>query len=164
MFRQRYPNVLLDESRILVPSGVGATAGAAMGHLDRALWLIRKASPELAMVVSLADIRSLQAQYIIPNHLAQADPLILPFERWARDNLKTGFSLQEGAKALATSTRTLQRRFEAVLANRRFAYFQDLRVERARSLLLGYVDGAALRTLLRERLGRGVRDLRADLR
>jgi hypothetical protein len=38
-----------------------ATAGAAMGHLDLALWLIGKASPELASVVSrylLADIRS----------------------------------------------------------------------------------------------------------
>jgi transcriptional regulator GlxA family with amidase domain len=55
-------------------------------------------------------------------------------------------------------------------------YFQDLRVERARSLVqgsaldieaiaaeVGYADGATLRTLLRERLGRGVRDLRADL-
>jgi superfamily II DNA or RNA helicase len=29
---------------------------------------------------------------------------------------------------------------------------------------VGYVDGATLRTLLRQRLGRGVRDLRADLR
>jgi transcriptional regulator GlxA family with amidase domain len=50
-------------------------------------------------------------------------------------------------------------------------------VEHAQSLLLGndvdieavaaevgYADGATLRTLLRERLGRGVRDLRADLR
>jgi transcriptional regulator GlxA family with amidase domain len=180
LFRQRYPNVLLDESRMLVPSDVGVTAGAAMGHLDLALWLIRKASPELAAVVSrylLADLRSSQAAYIIPNHLAQADPLILRFEQWARKNLKTGFSLQEVAKALATSARTLQRRCEAVLGKSPLAYFQDLRVERARSLLhgssldvdaiaaeVGYVDGATLRTLLRQRLGRGVRELRADLR
>jgi transcriptional regulator GlxA family with amidase domain len=180
LFRQRYPNVLLDESRMLVPSDVGVTAGAAMGHLDLALWLMRKASPELAAVVSrylLADIRSSQAAYIIPNHLAQADPLILRFEQWTRKNLKTGFSLQEAAKALATSARTLQRRCEAVLGKSPLAYFQDLRVERARSLLhgsgldidaiaaeVGYVDGATLRTLLRQRLGRGVRELRADLR
>src|SRR5262249_47436588 len=67
-FRQRYPGVQLDESRMLVPSDVGATAGAAMGHLDLALWLVRKASPELATLVSrylLADIRSSQAAYII---------------------------------------------------------------------------------------------------
>jgi transcriptional regulator GlxA family with amidase domain len=180
LFRQRYPNVSLDESRMLVPSGVGVTAGAAMGHLDLALWLIRRASPELASVVSrylLADIRSSQAPYIIPNHLAQADPLILRFARWARDHLKAGFSLQEAANALATSARTLQRRCEAVLGKSPLSYFQDLRVERAQSLLhgsgldldaiaaeVGYVDGATLRTLLRERLGRGVRELRANLR
>jgi transcriptional regulator GlxA family with amidase domain len=63
-----------------------------------------------------------------------------------------------------------------VLGKSPLSYFQDLRVERARSLLygsdlsveaiateVGYVDGATLRTLLRERLGRGVRELRADL-
>jgi len=180
LFRQRYPSVLLDESRMLVPTDVGVTAGAAMGHLDLALWLIRQASPELASVVSrylLADIRTSQAPYIIPNHLAQADPLILRFEKWARGHLKEGFSLQVAAKALATSPRTLQRRCEAVLGKSPLSYFQDLRVERAQSLLhgsgldleaiaaeVGYVDGATLRTLLRRRLGRGVRDLRAALR
>ncbi|QPF87311.1 helix-turn-helix domain-containing protein [Bradyrhizobium genosp. L] len=180
LFRQRYPRVRLDETRMLVPSDVGATAGAAMGHLDLALWLIRRASPELAAVVSrylLADLRSSQATFIIPNHLAQADPLIQRFERWARDHLKDGFSLQDAADALATSARTLQRRCEAVLGKSPLSYFQDLRVERAQSLLhgsgldldaiaaeVGYVDGATLRTLLRERLGRGVRELRANLR
>lgn len=180
LFRQRYPNVSLDESRMLVPSGRMVTAGAAMGHLDLALWLIRKGSPELASMVSrylLADIRSSQAPYIIPNHLAQADPLILRFERWAREHLKEGFSLQEAANALATSARTLQRRCQAVLGKSPLDYFQDLRVERARSLVqgsgldleaiaaeVGYADGATLRTLLRHRLGRGVRELRADLR
>lgn len=179
-FRQCYPNVLLDESRMLVPSDVGVTAGAAMGHLDLALWLIRRASPELAGLVSrylLADIRSLQAQYIIPNHLAQADPLVQRFERWARGRLKQGFSLQEAAHALATSPRTLQRRCEGVLGKSPLSYFQDLRVERAQSLLhgsgmdieaiaaeVGYTDGATLRALLRERLGRGVRELRAERR
>jgi transcriptional regulator GlxA family with amidase domain len=180
LFRQRYRNVRLDETRMLVPSGQVVTTGAAMGHLDLALWLIRKASPDLAALVSrylLADLRSSQAPYIVPNHLAQADPLIQRFERWARDHLKDGFSLQEAAKALATSARTLQRRCEAVLGKSPLSYFQDLRVERAQSLLhgsgldldaiaaeVGYADGATLRTLLRERLGRGVRELRADLR
>ena len=180
LFRRRYPKVLLDESRMLVSAGTVVTTGAAMGHLDLALWLIRQSSPELATLVSrylLADIRSLQAPYIIPNHLAQADPLVLRFERWARAHLKEGFSLQHAAKALATSARTLQRRCDAVLGKSPLAYFQDLRVEHAQSLLhgndvdieaiaadVGYADGATLRTLLRQRLGRGVRELRADLR
>ena len=180
LFRRRYPKVLLDETRMLVPAGQVVTAGAAMGHLDLALWLIRQVSPDVADIVPrflLAGMRNSQAEYIIPNHLAQADPLISRFERWAREHLKDGFSLQLAAKALATSARTLQRRCEAVLGKSPLAYFQDLRVERARTLLhgsglgvdaiaaeVGYADGATLRTLLRERLGRGVRDLRADLR
>jgi transcriptional regulator GlxA family with amidase domain len=133
----------------------------------------------LATLVSrylLADIRSSQAPYIIPNHLAQADPLIQRFEQWSRKNLRSGFSLQEAASALATSTRSLQRRCQEVLGKSPLAYFQDLRVEHAQSLLrggrldleaiaseVGYGDGATLRTLLRQRLGRGVRDLRSDL-
>jgi transcriptional regulator GlxA family with amidase domain len=176
-FRQRFPRVQLDESRMVVPCDIGVTAGAAMGHLDLALWIIRQASPELAGVVGrylTADSRASQAPFIIPNHLAQADPLILNFERWARQNLKDGFSLQVASKALATSPRTLQRRCDAVLGKSPLAYFQDLRVEHAQSLLqrdshdieaiaeeVGYADGATLRTLLRERLGRGVREIRA---
>jgi transcriptional regulator GlxA family with amidase domain len=179
LFRQRYPKVRLEESRMLVPTDIGVTAGAAMGHLDLALWLIRKASPALAVVVSrylLADLRSSQAQFIVPNHLAQADPLVLRFERWARDHLRNGFSLQDAAAALGTSARSLQRRCQAILGKSPLSYFQDLRVEHAQTLLhsglgldaaaaeVGYNEGATLGALLRERTGRGVRDLRADLR
>lgn len=70
----------------------------------------------------------------------------------------------------------MQRRCQEVLGKSPLAYFQDLRVEHAQSLLrggrldleaiaseVGYGDGATLRTLLRQRLGRGVRDLRSDL-
>lgn len=180
LFRQRYPAVQLDAGRMLVASGKLVTAGAAMGHLDLALWLIGKASPELAKLTArymLADIRSSQAQYIIPGHLAHADPLIERFERWARSQLSLGFSLEKGAKALAISPRTLQRRMEDVLGKSPLAFFQDLRVERAQHLVrtsdldinaiaaeVGYADGATLRTLLRRRSGKGVRELRLSKR
>jgi transcriptional regulator GlxA family with amidase domain len=176
LFRQRYPEVRLDSSRMVVPSGEVCTAGAAMGHLDLALWLVNQASPELASLVArylLVDARPSQAPYMIPDHLARADPLVERFERWARGRLAEGFSLDAAAESLATSTRTLQRRIEAVLGKSPLSYFQDLRVERAVHLLrtsrldiekiaaeVGYVDGATLRTLLRRRLGRGVRELR----
>ena len=180
LFRQRYPGVRLDETRMLVASGDFVTAGAAIAHLDLALWLVRQTSPELAAVVArylLIDARPSQAAFIIPDHLAHADPLVQRFERWARDRLDQGFSLQAAAEALATSKRTLQRRLEAVLGKSPLSYFQDLRVERAVHLLrtspadieaiaaeVGYADGVTLRTLLRKRLGRGVRELRVRAR
>ncbi|MPV55005.1 AraC family transcriptional regulator [Burkholderia sp. HI2761] len=178
-FRQRYPTVDLNDSRMVVAADRLVTAGSAMGHLDLALWLMRQASPELATLVArfmLIDKRSSQAEYIIPDYLAHADPLVARFERWARENLSLGFSLQTAAAALAVGPRTLQRRTEAVLGKSPLAFFQDLRIERAQNLVsmgydletiaseVGYADSATLRALLRRRLGRGVRELRADNR
>lgn len=178
-FRQRYPAVDLDDSRIIVASHRIVTAGSAMSHLDLALWLLRQASPDLAALVArlmLIDQRSSQAKYIIPDFLAHGDPLVRRFERWARDHLASGFSLQAAAAALSVGPRTLQRRTEAVLGKSPLAFFQDLRIERAQHLVsvgydiekiateVGYADSATLRTLLRRKLGRGVRELRAEIR
>ncbi|MDR6388570.1 GlxA family transcriptional regulator [Paraburkholderia phenoliruptrix] len=178
-FRQRYPAVELNDSRMVVAADRLVTAGSAMGHLDLALWLLRQASPALATLVArfmLIDKRSSQAEYIIPDYLAHADPLVARFERWARENLSVGFSLQSAAAALAVGPRTLQRRTEAVLGKSPLAFFQDLRIERAQNLVsmgydlekiaseVGYADSATLRALLRRRLGRGVRELRASNR
>jgi transcriptional regulator GlxA family with amidase domain len=176
LFRQRYPKVRLDESRIIVPSGQLVTAGAALSHLDMALWLIRQASPELAAMTTkylIVDTRPSQAAYMIPSHLAHADPVVERFERWSRKRLAKGFSLDEAARAARTSKRTLARRMHKVLGKSPLSYFQDLRIELAVHLLrtsdegveeiasrVGYADGVALRVLLRRRLGRGVRELR----
>ncbi|HTB89235.1 MAG TPA: helix-turn-helix domain-containing protein [Steroidobacteraceae bacterium] len=176
LFRQRYPRVRLDESRIIVQSNSVVTAGAALSHLDLALALIRHASPELANVTArylVVDERTSQSIYSIPDHLAKADPLIRQFERWARARLAKGFSLDQAAKVLATSKRTLARRMQNVLGKTPLSYFQDLRIERAVHLLrtshasvdqiaaqVGYAEGVTLRALLRRRLGRGVREIR----
>ena len=111
---------------------------------------------------------------MIPDHLAHDDPLIARFERWARQNLDAGLSLQDAANALAVTPRTLQRRAEVVLGKSPLAFLQDIRVERAQHLIsighdlervageVGYADSATLRKLLRRRLGRGVRQLRLE--
>ena len=176
-FRQRYPRVALDESRMLVNSAGFTTAGAALAHLDLALSVVRSRSPVLAALVSrylLVEARGSQAEFVIPDHLAHADPVVERFEDWARQQLARGFSLAEAAVAAGASERTLARRVQNVLGKTPLSYFQDLRVERAVHLLrtgsesvdqiaaqIGYSDGVTLRALLRRKLGRGVRELRA---
>jgi transcriptional regulator GlxA family with amidase domain len=176
LFRQRYPTVKLDESRMLVSSGAFVTAGAALSHIDMALLLVRQASPELAALVAkylIVDSRPSQSAYVITAHLSHSDPTVERFERWARGRLANGFSLDEAAAAAGTSKRTLARRMQQVLGKTPLSYFQDLRVERAVHLLktsdksleqiatlVGYAEGVTLRALLRQRLGRGVRELR----
>jgi transcriptional regulator GlxA family with amidase domain len=177
LFRRRYPRVALDESRMLVSSAGMTTAGAAMAHLDLALSVVRARSPALASLAArylLVEARGSQAEFVIPDHLAHADLMVERFERWARRRLAHGFSLAEAARAVGASERTLARRLHTVLGKTPLSYFQDLRIERALHLLrtgsdsvdriaaqIGYADGVTLRTLLRRRLGRGVRELRA---
>lgn len=177
MFRQRFPRVALDESRMLVNAAGFTTAGAAMAHLDLALGVIRARSPALAALAArylLVEARGSQAEFVIPDHLAHTDPVVERFEAWARKRLAKGFSLADAARAAGASERTLARRLRGVLGKTPLSYFQDLRVDRAVHLLrtgnasvdqiaaqIGYADGVTLRALLRRKLGRGVRELRS---
>ena len=176
LFRQRYPKVRVDETCMIVKSGKFVTAGAALSHMDLALWLIRQKSPRLAALTAkylVVDSRPLQSAYVLADHLAHSDPLVERFERWARSRLTHGFSLEAAAAAAGSSKRTLARRMQAVLGKSPLSYFQDLRVERAVHLLkttaesveeiagrVGYADGVTLRTLLRRHLNQGIKEIR----
>jgi transcriptional regulator GlxA family with amidase domain len=177
-FRARFPRVDLDESRMVVEAKGRVTAGAAMAHVDLALWIVRRASPALANLVArylVVEPRPSQAPFIIPDHLAHADDVVERFERWVRDHLDAPFSVASAARAVGASQRSLERRVRAVLGKPPVAFVQDVRVEVATHLLrstrsdleaiaakVGYRDGTTLRTLLRRRLGRGVRELRRN--
>jgi transcriptional regulator GlxA family with amidase domain len=170
--------VRVDESRMIVSSGKVVTAGAALSHMDLALWLIRQKSPRLSALTAkylVVDSRPSQSAYVLADHLAHAVPLVERFERWARGRLMHGFALDAAATATGSSKRTLARRMHAVLGKSPLSYFQELRVERAVHLLkttdesvdeiaarVGYGDGVTLRNLLRRRLGHGVRDIRRN--
>lgn len=176
LFRERFPAIALDESQMIVESSRVVTAGAALAHVDLALWLVRQKSPTLAAMTArylVFDARPSQAAYVMPDHLAHVDPMVERFEQWTRRHL-AGFSLPAAAKAVGASERTLERRIRAVLGRTPLAYVQDLRVEQAVHRLrtskdtideiaasVGYQDGVTLRTLLRKKTGRGLRELRA---
>lgn len=176
MFRKRYPHVVLDESSMLVKSGRFVTAGAALSHIDLALWLVRGISPQLAALTAkylIVDSRPSQSAYALTDHLEHSDQIVQRFEGWARARLTQGFSLDDAAKAVGASKRTLARRMQSVLGKSPLSYFQSLRVEHAVHLLktgsasveevaarVGYTDGATLRALLRRRLNLGVKEIR----
>ena len=176
VFRRRYPRVMLDESQMVVKSGRFVTAGAALSHMDLALWIIRGVSPKLASLTAkylVIDSRPTQSAYALSDHLVHSDPLVQRFEEWARARLKHGFSLDDAARGVATSKRTLARRMQAVLGKSPLSYFQSLRIERAVHLLktsnasvdeiaarVGYADATTLRNLLRRRLKLGIREIK----
>jgi transcriptional regulator GlxA family with amidase domain len=175
-FRARYPKVHLDDGRMVVTSDGVITAGAAFGHVDLALAIVRTSSPSLADQVArylVIDERPSQSAYTIPSALAQSDPLVAAFERWARERLAEPISIPHAAKAIGVSERTLQRTVQRTLGTSPIHFVQDLRIERASHLLrttdlsletiskeVGYEHPNTLRVLLRERTGKTTAALR----
>lgn len=175
-FRARFPRVHLEESKMIVETKRVVTAGAALAHLDLALWLVRKRSPALARTTArhLAFHRSpSQAAYVMPDHVHHEDDVVERFEAWARAHLRA-FSMSAAARAIGAGERTLERRVRRVLGKSPVAYVQDLRVEEAVHQLettarsvdeiaaeVGYASGVTLRMLLKKKTGLGVRELRA---
>jgi transcriptional regulator GlxA family with amidase domain len=176
VFRARYPAVELDQTKMLVADDGVTTAGAAFGHLDLALAIVRLASPALADLVAsylVIDERPSQSAYTITSALAHSDPTLAAFERWARDRLADPITIAEAARALGLSERTLQRTVQRTLGISPLRFVQDLRVEQASHLIkttalpleaiarrVGYEHATTLRTLLRERTGHTTRTLR----
>ena len=176
VFRARYPAVQVDQSRMVIDSDGVTTAGAAFGHVDLALSIVRASSPALADLVArylVVDERPSQSAYTIPSALAQSDPTVAAFERWARERLAEPISIPDAAKAIGVSNRTLQRSVQRTLGTSPIRFIQDLRIERASHLLrttklsletiarkVGYEHPNTLRVLLRDRTGKTTTALR----
>jgi transcriptional regulator GlxA family with amidase domain len=170
VFRTRYPAVQVDQSQMVITSDGITTAGAAFGHLDLALAIVRASSPALADLVArylVVDERPSQSVYVIPSALAQSDPTVAAFERWVRARLAEPISIPHAAKSIGVSERTLQRSVQRTMGTSPIRFIQDLRIELATHLLrtsglsleaisrkVGYEHPNTLRVLLRERTGK----------
>jgi transcriptional regulator GlxA family with amidase domain len=177
-FRNRYPTVHLDEGQMVVNSDGITTAGAAFGHVDLALAVVRTTSPTVADLVTrylVIDERPSQSVYTIPSALAQSDPTVAAFERWARERLAEPIGIPHAAKAIGVSERMLQRAVQRTLGTSPIRFIQDLRIERASHLLrttdlsletisrkVGYKHPNTLRVLLRDRTGKTTAFLRGS--
>ena len=176
VFRSRFPAVDLDQSKMVVTADRVTTAGAAFGHVDLALTIVRWSSPALADLVArylVVDERPAQSAYAIPSALAQSDPVVAAMDLWARERLSEPISIPDAAKAIGVSERTLQRSVQRVMGTSPIRFVQDLRIERAAHLLrttelsleaiarkVGYQHPNTLRVLLRERTGKTTTALR----
>lgn len=177
-FRERYPKVQLDESRMLVSDGRFLTAGSAFAQLDLILAVITATlGPKVAHLCSrymLIDRRASQARYMIPSHVRHVDETVLAAERWIDANLAAPMNVSAIADAVAVSPKTLARRIIAATGLSPVRFLQRRRVMEAVHLLettalniddvaerVGYQDATALRKIIKRELGIAPSALRA---
>jgi transcriptional regulator GlxA family with amidase domain len=170
VFRARFPNITLDETKMLVRDGPYMTAGAAFSQLDLALAIVADtmgtAIAHLCSRYMLIDQRPSQARYMIPTHIQDIDPTVVAAERWIDDHMAAPISVASLSVALAVAPKTLSRRIAAATGVSPIKFIQRRRLLCASHLIettsmsieaiaakVGYQDGTALRKLVRREFG-----------
>lgn len=170
IFRARYPDIQLDESRMLVRDGQFLTAGSAFAQLDLALAIVTDTmGASIAHLCSrylLIDRRTSQARYMIQTHIQHMDPTVLAAERWIDAHILLPISVARLSSELAVSPRTLARRIQSATGVSTIKFIQRRKLMHAIHLIettsmsidaiaakVGYQDGTALRKLVKREFG-----------
>ena len=170
-FRRRFPAVRLQPERALVDNGALLTAGAGMAWQDLLLTL-------LADHLSPAQLLQLRQMFLLQGHphgqqpyigLASAghqDARVQQAQACLADHLADDNALAQAMQLAGLAPRTFQRRFRQATGYTAVQYLQQLRIEKAKALLLsgnlpveqvgfaaGYGDGSFFRRLFRRHTG-----------
>lgn len=175
--QQQVPSCTVDPDRMVIDDPPLITAGAALGHTDLMVYLLRKRfGPALVEAVCralLLDRRQLQSPYMIPAMIAPGNALVAKLTSYIAACLPEAVDVGRLAVHAGMSPRTLSRQLNKATGHGPLHLIRSVQLNRARALLessglsvesvaeqVGYGDATALRRLLRRRLNATPRQLR----
>lgn len=175
LLRSQYPDVHLQENRILVHSGPGHSlvcSGGASSWQDLCLYMIAyHGGIEEALRISKIFLyqwhRDGQQPYAsMVANVGHGDAAIQRCQTWLAEHYDVPDAAREAAARSGLPKRTFDRRFRAATGYAPLAYVQSLRIEESKQLLetceapveeisrqVGYEDPASFRRLFRRLVG-----------
>jgi transcriptional regulator GlxA family with amidase domain len=179
--RNRRPAVKVTPEKLIIDNGDVITSGGATTFLDLALYLVerfggRERANAAARVLLIDGARTSQLPYVYlgGEHRDHDDAVVHQAQTIIDDRLDDSLTVDELARRVGLSSRTLGRRFEDALDLTPQAYIQWRRIDTARRRLeatddpigtvqrrSGYLDPAAFRRAFRRHLGLSPSDYRA---
>lgn len=141
LFRQRYPNVKLDERELITRDGNIFCAGGGTAWRDLTILLVeRYCGADMARELAKAfviDVRNdPQSVYAgLPAKTYHHDQQVQQVQAWLHEHYAEPATLADLASRVHLSPRQLQRRFTGALAEPPLQYLQRVRIEASRKML-----------------------------
>jgi transcriptional regulator GlxA family with amidase domain len=155
-FKKKFPTINLQIQKLIVDENNIITSGGAYSYIDMVFYIINKfISHKLAYAVSkdlIIDLGRVSQTYFktLPIQIKNYDSAIEKLINWIEENQYEKLSVQEMADFLAISQKTLVRKFKYSTGLMPLEYIQNLKVEKAKTLL---VDGTISFAKITETLG-----------
>lgn len=175
LFKRRFPQVKLNTDKVLLVTGESGRivmSGASAAWHDLAVYLLtRYASPRSAQTIAkffLLNVHSDgQTPYVIfLGNRDHDDQAVLAAQKWLQEHDTELHPVEQAQQASGLPVRTFNRRFRQATGLSPIHYLQQLRIERAKTLLettslaveeigwqVGYADAAYFRRLFRRVTG-----------
>ena len=172
LFEQRYPEVNLKTNKLISQDGHIYCAGGGLAWFDLVLHLIERLC---GFEVAIHTAKSFVLDYRRDNQLSYSllhishphqDSLVKDVQTWLEQHFAENITLEELSIRFNVTTRTLIRRFNAVLGTAPNQYLQAIRIEAAQKRLeetensidfvmhqVGYQDASSFRRLFRKKTG-----------
>lgn len=179
LFKKEYPNVNLDIDKILVDEKNIITVGGINAYLDLCLYIIEKfhsckTATQLANLMLIDRARESQKSYkAFSTILLFDDEDIKNSISYMKENLHKQLNIFDLANNINLTEKTFSRRFKKALNISPLQYLKNLRVEKAKDLLIstnrsfrditlevGYFDENSFRKLFKQETSLNPKDFR----
>lgn len=169
MFKKEFPTIQVDINKILIDEGDIITAGGVNAYMDLCLYIIEKrhsnrTATQLANLMLIDRGRVSQRSYkTFSTVFLYDDSDIKRVVEWMKEHLGESISIQDMANQLKLTEKTFTRRFKKALNISPLHYLINLRIEKAKELLIstnksfndivsevGYLDENSFRKLFKK--------------
>jgi transcriptional regulator GlxA family with amidase domain len=147
LFRKKYPQVILEDDKIIVDQGSIYTCGGAFSFTTFMIYLIEKfCGHHVAITASKILMINMHQQpqtsfSIFQFQKDHADDTITKVQQYMEKNYNKTITMTEMAGISNMSPRNLIRRFEQATSNTPLEYLQRFRIENAKKMLENRNDG-----------------------
>lgn len=178
-FKQRFPEVQLQEEKVIVDEGNIVTCGAATSFQNLVIYLVDKYfGHEVAILGAKMFLIDMDRPSQLPfqmffSRINDKDSAIAQSQKFINEHFKDDISLERLAKRVGMSPRNFSRRFKLATGESTANYIQQLRINEAKRLLeasdlsaseimyqVGYNDDRSFRRLFRRYVGLSPRQYR----